>query len=180
MSCKRIAVYSPEDVKVFLGGVYEVKGFVDDTFISIERISEVFSHKITSDGTVVRSHKGNMAYQITITLSNASESNDVLNKLMLIDFATQVGKFPLMIKDNQGSSLMFSPSTWVEQQPRVDFGVNVTNREWVLVSNYATINVGGNYSQSGVVEDSLNTILGLAGGAGGVGDLGSIIGGALR
>lgn len=175
----KIAVYSPQDVKVYLGGVYELDGFIEGTFIAIEKIDQLFSQKITSDGMVVRSHKGNMAYRVNITLANTSESNQVLTYLMLVDFATQVGKFPLMIKDHQGSSLLFSPSTWIESQPKSNFGLSVEPREWTLVSPFATLNLGGNYEETGVAMDVVNTLAGAAGGVGAIGDLGGIIGGIL-
>ena len=171
-----IAVYSPEEVDVFIAGVYKLDGYIEGKFLSVNRKDSLFSTSTSSDGMVSRVHNGNMVYTVTVTLASTSESNQVLTYLSLIDFATQMGKFPLFIKDKQGSTLLFSPTTWIEKQPNSDFGLSVEAREWELTCSQAVFNLGGNHSQSSGAMDAINTILG---GAAGIQGVSGLIGGLL-
>lgn len=153
-----LAHYSPEDITVLLYGVYPVTGFVAGTFLNISKDVNPYSAARTSDGQVARLYNRDATYTITITLHNTAEANEVLTKLWQIDEITQRGKFPLLIKDQLGSSLLFSTTTWIESVPDMTFSEEITERTWTLRSSQAAINIGGNADASGLIEDLSNTI----------------------
>lgn len=157
-----LAHYSPEDITVLVAGILPLTGFVSGTFVNIAKDLQPFSSTRTSDGQVARLYNNDATYTITITLHNTAESNEVLTKLWQIDEITQRGKFPLLIKDQLGSSLFFSTTSWIEGIPDTTYGEDITERTWAIRSSQAVINIGGNASASGLLEDLFNTVVSAA------------------
>ena len=148
--------YCPEEVNVLVAGFIPLKGFVDGTFINITKDVMPFSSARTADGTVSRLYNNDQTYTIEISLYNGSQDNDVLTKLWQLDEITQRGKFPLLIKDNSGTDLFFSTTTWIEQVPSMTKSASVDTRTWVLRSSQALINYGGNEQVSSLINDLVN------------------------
>lgn len=153
-----LASYSPEDITVLVAGVLPLTGFVSGNFVNISKDIQPLSSTRTSDGEVARLYNNDQTFTITITLHNTAESNEVLTKLWLLDEITQRGKFPLLIKDQLGSSLFFSATSWIEGIPDTTYGSEITERTWTIRSSQAVINIGGNASASSLIEDLLNTV----------------------
>lgn len=158
MSCE-IGVYSPSEVGVYLA-THRIRGFADNTLISISRDSPLFTSKVNADGTVSRTNISSQLYKITLHLHNGSEDNKLLTYISQLDRATNMGKFPLMIKDHLGSSLFSSATTWIETMPDIDFDVGASERRWVLASSHGITHIGGSYNESGLVRDLINIGIG--------------------
>lgn len=156
-----LATYSPEDVTIVVAGMYDIKGLAEDTFVRIIKDAPLFSTKESSDGVPSRVKISSGIYSVSIVTMLSSESNDVLTKLALIDHITGMAKFPIMIKDTLGSTLLFSPSSWVEQMPETGFSTSSTTREWNIKCVNAALNVGGNQNPSSDAEDILNVVVGM-------------------
>lgn len=157
-----LAHYSPEDVIVLIGGFLEVEGFLEGTFISISKDVPFFTTKESSDGVVSRVANKSGLYTVNLTLMSTSESNLILTRTASLDNLTHILKFPLIIKDTLGSTLLFSTTSWVENVPTVDFTTDVSSRSWNIKCAKATMSVGGNEKTSGLVQDAISTIAGLA------------------
>ena len=71
-----------------------------------------------------------------------------------------MGKFPLIIKDSSGESVFFAASCWIDSIPEVSYGTDVTEREWSITAPNGSMYVGGNYRQSGMMEDVIGVLLG--------------------
>lgn len=145
-----LAHYSPEDVTVLLGGVYPVDGFVDGSFISIQKVAPNFTTKVTADGQVCRTRVSSDVYSLGLTLASTASSNKILTTLAALDLAATDSKFPILIKDSNGSTTFFSPSAWISEIPSVEFDVEVSNREWRLTCAGGVLIVGGN--EGGIIE----------------------------
>lgn len=152
--------YACDEVDVLVAGFIPVQGFIDGTFVSISKDSLPFTARRAPDGSVARVHHRDQTYTIKITLHNASSSNDMFTRIWLLDEATQTGKFPLLIKDQSGSDLFFSTSTWVEEVPNMDKSTSVDSRTWTLRSAHAVINIGNNEEPSSLLEDIFTTVVG--------------------
>lgn len=148
--------YNPDEVNVLVAGFVPISGFVDGTFVEITKDVMPFSSKRTSDGTVSRLYNNDATYTVMLRLHSGSPSNDALTKLWQLDEITQMGKFPLLIKDQSGTDLFFSTTTWVEQVPGMIKSVSVDERIWVLRSSQAFINIGGNQEVSSLINDIVN------------------------
>lgn len=153
----QLATYMPEEVTILLAGI-PVSGFIQGSFISVDKDVKPFTSKRTADGTVSRMYNNDQTYTITLTLYSGSDSNQLLTRLWQLDEITQRGKFPLMIKDGSGSDLFFSTTTWIEGIPSLVKSNQYEARAWILRSSSAIINIGGN----GDAESILNDIVSIA------------------
>lgn len=160
---KRLAHYSPEDVTVIIAGTYQVTGFASGTFVSISKTTPIFSERVSADGVAARRHTGNDLYRISLTLHQSSDSNQALTYMSRIDDLTRMGKFPMIIKDQLGTSLFFGSQCWIENVPDLDFSEDITEREWVIVA-HGVMNVGGNDDPSSTTQDIFNIGSGLLSG----------------
>lgn len=148
--------YCPESVNCLIGGIIPVEGFVDGTFISVDKDEMPYSSVRMPDGTVARKKNTSQTYTITITLHNGAETNNLLTKMWQIDELTDRGKFPLLIKDQSGSDLLFSTESWIEGIPSMTKSNAIDSRVWVIKSAYAVINIGGNEEESSLLQDITN------------------------
>jgi len=151
-----LANYCPDEVDVLLAGFIPVKGFLDGTFIEITKDVQPFQTRVSADGQVMRLYQQSDVYTLTLTLMSTSETNDVLTKLWQLDEITQKGKFPVLVKDKTGTDLFFSTTSWVEVVPGIVKSNNIEGRSWTLKSIEASINIGGNISPSGLIQDLSN------------------------
>lgn len=154
-----LLTYSPEDITILLAGVIPIDGYVDGTFLSIKKDVDPYSSKTTADGIVSRTYRNSQSYTLTLTLHSASASNDVLTTLWQLDELTQTAKFPIIVKDQLGTSFFFSSTSWVEGVADLDYGTNITERRWTIKSSQALISIGGNDSESTLIGDLTRTLL---------------------
>lgn len=155
--------YSPEDVSILVAGVIPLVGLTDGSFVTISKDVQPFTSVRTTDGRVARLYSNDQTYTISITLHSASEGNDTLTKLWQIDELLQRAKFPLLIKDNLGSSFFFSTTSWIEQIPVTEYSTVITDRTWVIKSSQAIYNIGGNAEAAGLLDVLVSTVLASAG-----------------
>ena len=155
-----IANYCPDDVNVLVAGLLNITGFVDGTFITIDKDVMPFKSVRTPDGTVARLYDNDQTYTIRITVHNGTVTNDFLTKLWQLDEITQRGKFPILVKDHSGTDLFFSTTTWIEELPQLAKSNSIDQRTWVLRSSQAVINFGNNEDPSSIVQDLVNIAAG--------------------
>lgn len=152
--------YIPSEVNVLLAGIMPIEGFVDGTFVSIDKDVMPYRSRTTADGRTIRLYNSNQTYTVTITIHNGSSANTFLTKLWQLDEITQRAKFPLMVKDGSGSDLFFSATSWIEGLPTLSKSNSVDTRVWRIKCSSAVINYGSNNGESGLLEDLLNIATG--------------------
>lgn len=153
-----LLTYSPEDITILLLGFIPVEGYIDGTFVTINKDLPPFTSGITADGQQSRVHRISASYTMRLVISNVSPTNDVLTKLWQIDEITKTGKFPVLVKDQLGTSLFFSATSWIESPPSLYYSNRVTEREWVIKCAESVINIGGNDGASGLIQDLFNSV----------------------
>lgn len=130
-----IRTYDPKGVLVIVNGI-PLYGFADGTFIRVERDDDMFTKVVGADGMTSRAKSNNKGGKITITLKQTSPSNDVLSGIALADEMTNAGVVPIMIKEMSkpvpSQSLAVSGFGWVQKQPVMEYGKEITNREWIF------------------------------------------------
>lgn len=154
-----VALYSPEDVTILLGGVYPIDGIHDGSFVSISKDESYFRTSVTADGRVTRTHVNNPLFTVTLTLTSVSNTNQLFSAWAFADGKLYGAMIPLFIKDNNGTSLFFAPLSWIEEPPEANFDLGVSERVWQIKCAGATHSVGGNESGGGV--DSTLASIGL-------------------
>jgi hypothetical protein len=152
-------IYSPADVLVLIGGVFPLSGYVDGTFLEISKDIAPYRSRRTPDGTTARLYVNDRNYTIRFILAQSSDSNDKLTKLQQIDEITQKGLFPVLIKDKQGSSLLFSPTAWIEEIPSQSFGTGIEPRTWQIKATSCANYVGGNSSTDNLFQDIIKSVI---------------------
>lgn len=160
--------YNPDEVSILIAGIMSVDGLVDGTFITISKDVAPYRSRTTSDGRVVRLYNNSSTYTISLTLHIGSSANTFLTKLWQLDEITQVGKFPLFVKDHTGSDLFFAATSWIEGLPTLTKSNSVDTRTWTIKCTSAVINYGSNNGASGVLEDLFNIATGALPGIGGL------------
>lgn len=155
-----LANYTPEDVNVLIAGLVSLEGFVDGTFINIVKDITPYTTIRTPDGTTARKYNASFSYTITLSLFSGSGSNELLTRLMAADQLTQKGKFPLLIKDNSGTSLFFGSTCWIESPPELSFSNNFDTRTWVIRAMGSTVNFGGNEDVSDLIDNLVDAFIG--------------------
>lgn len=155
-------IYSPADVIIVLGGVVNISGYLDGTFLEMQKDIAPYRSRRTPDGTTARLYVNDKNYTVRFTLAHTSESNEILSKIQQIDEITQLGFFPLLIKDLRGSSLFFSPAAWIEGIPNQVFSTNVEGRTWEIKATGVLSTIGGNDSPDNLFDDLIKTVLAAA------------------
>lgn len=152
-----LALYNPEDITILLGGVYQVEGVVEGSFVSIKEDTSRWVSSQTSDKKVSRTYTGGGTYTVAISLMSTSNTNSIFSAWASADGILHGAILPLFIKDGNGTSLFYATSTWIESVPDNDFDVAIGSRTWTLKAAGVTATVGGNES-GGVVNDNLASL----------------------
>ena len=162
-----VAIYKPDEVIILLGGIYQIGGLVDGSFVSIERDEAYYSTNVSADGSVTRTHRESPVYTVRITLSSVASDNSVLSAWAFTDGMLYGAMLPMFIKDANGTSLFYAGQSWIESPPSQDYGLEVTERVWEIKCAQVSNMVGGNYS-GGIANPSLSALGMLAGDAAGI------------
>lgn len=130
----RLAVYDPENVIVSVGGA-DIHGWADGSFVSLVQTTDDFSTVVGSDGEVVRSRSNDHRATLTLTLTQTSDSNDVLSAIANADrlAANGAGVAPLLIRDKaNGRALYTAAECWIAKMPDVTYDRTATGRAWKI------------------------------------------------
>lgn len=140
-----VRTYDAKRVVILIGS-HLVKGYAEDTFISIEPSGDGTQSTAGADGEVGRSLSNNPLSRVTLTLQQTSESNDYLSALLKRDRASGGGGIvPLEVRDLRGTSLFAASQAWIVNKPTQEFGSTISDREWMLDAVETDSNVGGSF-----------------------------------
>ena len=135
--------YDPKNVSVIVGGKI-AQGFADGTFIKAERNEQAQTLKVGVDGEGTRAKNNNRSGKVTITLMQSSTFNDVLSAYAALDELSDSGAVPLLIRDNNGDTLITALTCWVQKYADVEYAKEVSTRTWVLETDELLMFVGSN------------------------------------
>lgn len=135
--------YDPSQVAIIVGG-FQVTGFADGTFLTVERNADNFALYIGTDGEGTRAKSNNKSGRMTFTLAQSSDANAFLSALVTADELSNSGIVPVLVKDNSGSSLYSAETAWIVKHPAAEFGREIGTREWILETDNLAVFTGGN------------------------------------
>lgn len=144
-----LATYSPENIVVILHNSkfsHQVSGFQEGTFLEIERTIPHATLQNGADGTNARVVRAVKNSDITLTLMQTSESNDVLSQLLVLDEGSRDGSdvFAITIKDTSGRTVASSAAAFIGTTPSMGFSEEISQRDWVIHAIHMNIHIGGN------------------------------------
>ena len=135
--------FDPKLVNITAGSS-PIRGLSADSMVKIERVDpELYKFDVDSYGTLTRHKNQNNACIVTITLTQASDGNDIFSTYMQVDKQNDAALFPLTIRDGNGKSAFFSKSCFVHKSPTVDLAGENKNREWEIIASDMDIFIGG-------------------------------------
>jgi hypothetical protein len=104
----------------------------EDSIVSIAPQGDGLQTYVGADGEVARSLDPDATFEVTVSLSTASTSNEYLSNMYNYDRETGNGVAPLMIKDLAGSTLFSAPEAWIANFPESSKGIAIDTQEWVF------------------------------------------------
>ena len=137
-----VRTYDPKKIVLTVGG-FPIGGFADGTFVKISRSEDSFKTSVGADGDTTRVKSTNKSGEIVITLDMSSPSNDILDSMVFQDELVGLGVKPVLIKDLGSASTYATASAWVKKPADVEFGKDVSTREWTLSCADLTMVTGG-------------------------------------
>ncbi len=123
--------YNPKRVA---GGWNNVpfEGYMDGTFIEIEYIEKAVLIHVGGDGVLTAILNANRVAKATVTFAQGSPTNDSLTKMVPDAPSNRFITAPFQLKDLNGNTVVNSADAFLEDQPKVGFGKEITPRQWVF------------------------------------------------
>lgn len=144
-----LGTYSPEDFVIIISNeemTHQVSGYIDGTFIDIERQVAASVGVVGADLTAGRVIRNNRYSIITLSLMQTSQSIDVLNHLLEKDTIKRndEGLFSILIKDTLGRSVWYSDQAFIGIDGNASFSTDLEGRDWVIECFNLQSTQGGN------------------------------------
>lgn len=133
--------YNPKEIIIIVGG-FQLSGYADGAFVTVERKEDMFNLQIGADGEGVRSKSNNQSGSINIKLLQSSASNEILSSFAKLDELSNAGTFPILVKDTSGTSLYSAESAWIKKIAPSEFGKEAGSREWEIETDNLQTFVG--------------------------------------
>lgn len=158
-----VSTYSPEFTNVIISNNifnHVLGNFAPGTFISIEPVSERMVPVYGAKGEAYRAHNPVRAFNLTVTLSQTSHSNDILVRLLNIDRETLEGTFTLTMKDSSGTTVFTERDAYIGTEPTQPFAGegSIESREWMIHLPNPDYNIGGNGKFDTSTQSELESI----------------------
>lgn len=130
--------YNPKKVTCTLGK-HIVKGYAEDSMITIDFASDGTSYVVGADGEIVRSIDPAQIYTLKLSVQQTSAANQFLQKKFDKDRKDGTGTFPVLIKDLLGKEKFSSEVAWVTKPASWVRGKTQNDREWELACDQGKI-----------------------------------------
>ena len=138
-----LRTYSPDQVSVVIGD-RPITGFADGTFISASRLNDTFTDAAGASGEVGRTKSNDKRGDVVLTLMQVSPDNDYLSGLATLDEATGKNPFNILIRDQNGTTLLEAESAWIVKPSDVELSKEPSDRAWTIRCASLLMSVGGN------------------------------------
>jgi len=137
-----LTTYSPNQISVIIDDL-PVTGFADGEGIKVERNADSFTYVKGMSGEGARVKTVDNSGKVTLTLMQTSPANQYLSNIYLEDEFTGAKVFNLLIRDQNGTSLHEASTAWIVKPADAMYSKDLTNREWVIMCDSLSHNIGG-------------------------------------
>jgi len=141
-----VKTYDPRGIVISIAGLLIQRGFAEDSMVKVAFTSPRFESKVGVDGEVTRARLHDRRATATLSLMQSSDGNDILSALLRRDTVALpgagVGSF--LMRDLQGTTLVFASAAWVKGIPEVEYGKSVGTRAWEIELADCDATLGGN------------------------------------
>lgn len=162
---ERLASYVPDEVVIIIthdasGTSHRVVGYMQDSFVTIARAEDSWTHETSADGKATRINNANDSGTIVIDIMQSSASNDYLTALYNYDkqYKNNKGVFSIIVKDGSGRSMDRSDEAYISTYPERVYGNGINGRTWTISCTQMESYVGGNSLLDIDTQDALNSL----------------------
>jgi hypothetical protein len=134
--------YDPKNISVIVGGKI-IHGFSDGTWLRVIRNEQSWNLKVGVDGEGTRARNNNTSGHFELELMQSSSSNDDLSGFLAADEQSGTGAVPVLVRDNNGTTLATCLTGWVQKWADSDFSKETAVRKWIIETDQLNIFVGG-------------------------------------
>jgi hypothetical protein len=127
-----------------IAGSQPLQGFAEGDAVTIETNEDAWLLLNGADGESTRAKNNNRSGRVTVVLLGSSSSNDYLSALHTADQLSGNAPFPIMVKDNTGTSLHSAATAWIVKPPAATFGKEASTRTWIFETDELITFHGGN------------------------------------
>lgn len=148
-----VTTYAPSEVSLFILGL-EVKGWTNDSFITVTPQTERVTYRKAKDGKVTAFVNRYQVYQVDIKLAKTSPSNAFLQVLhnLYLDYG-QLFKLPIYIKGGGVKSSFYSSDSFIKIEPTSVHSSNPVENTWsFLAFNGVMVESGADMSDEVFTE----------------------------
>lgn len=121
----------------------QFSGYMDGTFVTAEYDEEAATKHIGAQGEASVVLNCNKGAKIVITLIQGSDVNDKLSDLVGDANRNYLPVGVLTFEDLNGTTKIKAAEAWILKTSKVEFGKDITAREWTFDTGEADIHVGG-------------------------------------
>lgn len=126
-----VKTYNPKKVTMALGN-HMVRGYSEDSFITVEPVGEGVTSQSGADGEVVRSVDPDSRFTVKVVVQQTSSTNEFLKNMRKKDKKDGTGLFSLNIKDLMGGEAFSAEKAWVKNDAPWNRGKSAADREWEI------------------------------------------------
>jgi hypothetical protein len=123
---------------------YLLGGFMDGTYIQVERKEDSWTPHVGADGEYARVRNRNKSGTVKFTLMQSSSANDYLSAQYQLDEATGAGTGVVAIKDTLGRTVVMGADAYIIKPAAVSYGKELEAREWTIEVPQLDMFIGGN------------------------------------
>jgi len=138
--------YNAKDVHVIVGARV-LSGFDENSKVTVARSNDSYAKITGVDGETTRSKINDNSGEITLQLMRSSDDNDFLSELAIRDELSGDGVVTVTIKDQNGTTLHFTPSAWIRKPPDDAVEKEANAREWIFDCADLNMFSGGSVSK---------------------------------
>ena len=124
--------FDPKKVTVSFAG-NTINGFVDGTFVTVERETDSFTKTVGAGGEVARNKVSNRSGMITFTLMQTADANALLSGILRdAENGDIEGVYNAEVRDNLNGASYVARNAWIKRQPNAEYSTEVGGYEWVI------------------------------------------------
>jgi hypothetical protein len=138
--------YNPKRVVASWSGdgfAIQFDAFMDNSFIGVEMQDDQVKRHVGGQGDVTAVISCDDGAVFTFSINQGTPTNDALSKQVASSKRNKLPTGTLEVKDLNGTTIATAKNAWIMRRAKIEFGKDLTGREWKFECDSAEITVGG-------------------------------------
>jgi len=134
--------YNPKRVTGSLMNI-AFEGLMDGVFITVEKVEKAVLTHVGGSGELSAVLNANTLAKATLTFVQGSPTNDAFSKKVPNAAKNFFPTGVFQLNDLNGNTVVNSKDAFIEDFAKIDFGKEITGRQWTIYLPEADITAGG-------------------------------------